>query len=78
MDRGRAANPRADALALVRQRLTMYISKHRHADLDELRRLTEAGQVTPVIDRTWPLAGAPEAIRHLQAGQARGKIAITI
>ena len=63
---------------LVRQRLTMYISGHRQADLEELRRLAEAGQVTPVIDRTWPLAGAPEAIRHLQAGQARGKIAITI
>ena len=56
----------------------MYISGHRQADLEELRRLAEAGQVTPVIDRTWPLAGAPEAIRHLQAGQARGKIAITI
>ena len=63
---------------LVRQRLTTYISGHRQADLEELRRLAEAGQVTPVIDRTWPLAGAPEAIRHLQAGQARGKIAITI
>jgi NADPH:quinone reductase-like Zn-dependent oxidoreductase len=63
---------------LVRQRLTTYISRHRQADLDALRRLTEAGQVTPVIDRTYPLAEAPQAIRRLHEGHARGKIAITI
>jgi len=70
---------RALALSLlVRQRLTMFISRHRQADLDTLRRLTGTGQVTPVIDRTWPLAGAAEAIRYLHAGHVRGKIAITI
>ena len=62
----------------VRQRLTMYISKHRQADLDTLRQLTGTGQVTPLIGRTYPLAGVPEAIRDLQDGHARGKIAITI
>jgi NADPH:quinone reductase-like Zn-dependent oxidoreductase len=64
--------------ALIRQRLTTYVSRHRQADLDTLRRLTEAGQVTPVIDRTYPLAEAPQAIRRLQAGHARGKIVITV
>jgi NADPH:quinone reductase-like Zn-dependent oxidoreductase len=63
---------------LVRQRLTMYISRHRQADLETLRQLAEAGQVTPAIDQTYPLAGAPEALRRLQAGHAQGKIAITI
>jgi NADPH:quinone reductase-like Zn-dependent oxidoreductase len=62
----------------VRQRLTMYISKPRQADLDTLRHLTGTGQVTPLIGRTYPLAGVPEAIRDLQAGHARGKLAITI
>jgi NADPH:quinone reductase-like Zn-dependent oxidoreductase len=69
------------ALALspfARQRLTTYISKHRQADLDTLRQLTGTGQVTPLIGRTYPLAGVPQAIRDLQAGHARGKIAITI
>jgi NADPH:quinone reductase-like Zn-dependent oxidoreductase len=61
----------------VRQRLTMYISKHRQADLDTLRQLTGTGQVTPLIGKTYPLAGVPEAIRDLQAGHGRGKIAIT-
>jgi NADPH:quinone reductase-like Zn-dependent oxidoreductase len=69
------------ALALspfTRQRLTMYISKHRQADLDTLRQLTGTGQVTPLIGQAYPLAGVPEAIRDLRAGTARGKLAITI
>ena len=70
---------RALALSLlVRQRLTTYISRHRQADLETLRRLIEAGQLTPVIGRTYPLSDAPAAIRHLAEGHAQGKIAITI
>jgi NADPH:quinone reductase-like Zn-dependent oxidoreductase len=62
----------------TRQRLTMYVSRHRQADLDTLRQMIETGQVTPVVGRTYPLAGVPEAVHHLQGGHARGKIAITI
>ena len=62
----------------IRQRLTTYISQHRQADLDTLRQLIETGQVTPLIGQTYPLAGLPAAISQLQAGHARGKIAITI
>jgi len=70
---------RALALSpLVRQRLTMYVSRHSQADLDMLRGLIEAGQVTPVLGGTYALAEAAQAIRHLQAGRARGKLAITI
>jgi len=63
---------------LIRQRLTTFVSRHRQADLDTLRQLIETGQVTPVIDRTYPLAEAPQAIRELHAGHARGKIVITV
>jgi len=63
---------------LVRQRLTMYVSRHRRADLDALGRLIEAGQITPVIDRTYPLGEAPVAVRCLAEGHARGKIVITV
>ncbi len=69
------------ALALspfVGQRLTFFVSKHRQADLEALSKFIEAGQVRPVVDQTYPLAEVPDAIRHLEAGQARGKIAITI
>jgi NADPH:quinone reductase-like Zn-dependent oxidoreductase len=69
------------ALALspfIRQRLTMFISKERASDLERLTELIEAGKVTPSIDRTYPLDQVPEAMRHLEAGKVRGKVAITI
>jgi NADPH:quinone reductase-like Zn-dependent oxidoreductase len=69
------------ALALspfVRQRLTAFIAQQRHTDMETLRGLIEAGRVMPVVGATYPLAEAPEALRQLEAGQARGKIAITI
>ena len=70
---------RALALSLlVGQKLTMLASKERHTDLEALTPLLENGQVTPIIDRTYPLAEVPAAMGHLEAGQARGKIAITI
>jgi NADPH:quinone reductase-like Zn-dependent oxidoreductase len=40
--------------------------------------LIEAGKVTPVIDRTFPLARVPDAMRYLESGQARGKVVITV
>ena len=46
--------------------------------LDDLRELIEAGKVTPMIDKTYPLSDAAEAMRHLESGHARGKIVITI
>jgi NADPH:quinone reductase-like Zn-dependent oxidoreductase len=51
--------------------------KERSADLERLTELIEAGQLTPSVDRTYPLDQVPQAMRHLAAGQARGKIAIT-
>ena len=69
------------ALALspfVRQRLTIRIPKETHADIELLGELSEAGQLTPVIDKTYPLADAADAMRYLEAGRARGKIAIAI
>jgi NADPH:quinone reductase-like Zn-dependent oxidoreductase len=69
------------AVALSRftsQRLTTCLCRERFADLERLSELIEAGQLTPCIDRTYPLDQVPEAMRHLAAGKARGKIAITI
>ena len=47
-------------------------------DLLFLQELLAAGQVTPVIDRRYPLAELPDALRYLQKGQARGKLVITL
>jgi NADPH:quinone reductase-like Zn-dependent oxidoreductase len=72
-------NLRAVALSrLVGQRLRMLGSKPRQDDLQTLRELIEAGKVTPVVDRTFPLPETPEAIRHLLRGHGRGKIVITV
>ncbi len=62
----------------VRQRLTSSLNRERGSDLERLTALIEAGQVTPSIDRTYPLDQAPEAMRRLEAGQVRGKVAITM
>jgi NADPH:quinone reductase-like Zn-dependent oxidoreductase len=43
-----------------------------------LRELIEAGKVTPVIDRTFPLSQVPEAIRYLESGRTAGKVVITV
>jgi len=47
-------------------------------DLVVLKELIEAGKVTPVIDRTYPLSETPEAFRYLDKGHARGKVVITV
>jgi NADPH:quinone reductase-like Zn-dependent oxidoreductase len=47
-------------------------------DLVVLKEIIEAGEVTPVIDRTYPLREVPEAIRYLEEGHARGKVVITV
>ena len=64
--------------AFVRQRLTTFISTQRLADIEELSKLAEGGQLTAPLDRSYPLAEAPEAIDRLSAGGARGKIAVTV
>ena len=62
----------------VSQRLVSFLAKPSTEDLQVMRELIEAGKVSPVIDRTYPLSDTPEAIRHLEEGHARGKIVITV
>lgn len=50
----------------------------RPEDLRTLGELIESGALTPVVDRTYPLARVPDALRHLRAGRVRGKIAIRV
>jgi len=69
------------ALALspfVSQRLAPFEAKPSKDDLQVMKELIEAGKITPVIDRTYPLNEVAEAIRYLEAGHARGKVVITV
>jgi NADPH:quinone reductase-like Zn-dependent oxidoreductase len=62
----------------VDQTLTTFIAGENHRDMLVLKELVEAGEVTPVIDRSFPLAEVPEAIRYLEQGRARGKVVIDV
>ncbi len=62
----------------VDHRLRTFLVSPNSEDLVFLKELIEAGKVTPVIDRAYPLSETPEAIGHVGEGHARGKIAITV
>ncbi len=69
------------ALALspfVRQRLTMLASKERASDLEPLTELIEAGEVIPSLEQAYPLDQVADALRRLEAGDVRGKLAVTV
>ena len=70
---------RAAALSpFVSQTLRSPGTKRCRRDLEYLTELIEAGEVTPVIDRTHSLGEVPEAIRYLERGHARGKVVIAV
>jgi NADPH:quinone reductase-like Zn-dependent oxidoreductase len=62
----------------VRQRASMFMAGISTADLALVASLIEAGKVTPVIDRTFPLAEAADAMRLLETGHTRGKIIVNV
>ena len=75
---GRAV--RAMALSpFVGQRLgtPWFLAGENSADLDELRRLIESGQVKPVVSSVVELRNVPDAMRDLVAGRVQGKVVIT-
>ena len=63
---------------LVGQRLRSFFSKPKGADLVVLKELLEAGKITPVIDRTFPLSETAEAIRYVGERSTQGKTVITV
>jgi NADPH:quinone reductase-like Zn-dependent oxidoreductase len=70
---------RAVALSpLIGQRLTMTMAKEHHDGLDRLAAFVEDGTVTPSVERSYELHEAADAMRHLVAGQARGKLVIRV
>ena len=60
------------------QTLGNFLVSTNHADLATLAEMIEAGTVTPVIDRIYPLSQVAQAIDHVGTGHARGKVAITV
>ena len=60
------------------QTLGNFLVSPKHADLVALKELIEAGKVSPVMDRTYPLSEVRKAIDHVGAGHTQGKVAISV
>jgi NADPH:quinone reductase-like Zn-dependent oxidoreductase len=62
----------------VGQKLGTFVSRENQEDLLVLKELVDAGKVTPVVDRVYPLRDVADAIRYMREGRARGKVAIAV
>lgn len=65
-------------VAFSDQQFVGLLAEVRTEDLDFLRGLIESGRVRPVIERTYALAEAPDAIRHVETGRTRGKVVVRV
>jgi len=54
------------------------MARPNRADLEVLKDLIEAGQVRPIIDRTYRLSETAEALKYVGEGHVRGKVVITV
>ena len=64
--------------AFIGQTLRPLTTRRSRQDLEQVRDLIEDGKVTPVIEAIYPLSASAEAVRHLEAGRVRGKLAIPV
>ncbi len=62
----------------ARERIVLLTATPRRELLAMLRELAEAGEVVPVIDRTYTLSEVPEAVHYLEVEHARAKVAVSI
>lgn len=62
----------------VGQRLGFFVNKENAADLVALAGLADAGAISPMVDRVYPLAETADAIRHLLDGRVTGKVVVTV
>jgi NADPH:quinone reductase-like Zn-dependent oxidoreductase len=69
----------ASALSpLVGQRLRNVVSKESRDDLLDLKGFVEAGQMRPIVDRTYSLDDAAQALRDEDEGHGRGKKVVVV
>ncbi|MEU4442850.1 NAD(P)-dependent alcohol dehydrogenase [Actinosynnema sp. NPDC050801] len=62
----------------TRRRMAPLLARTTRADLEELARLAESGQLRTVVGHTYPLSDAARAVEHVAAGHARGKVVVTV
>jgi NADPH:quinone reductase-like Zn-dependent oxidoreductase len=71
---GRQAPAAAFSLCTAQRFETFWVARPTDADLDTLTGMIESGDVTPAVDRAWPLADIATGMRDLERGSVRGKI----
>jgi NADPH:quinone reductase-like Zn-dependent oxidoreductase len=70
---------RAQVLSpFIGQHLGTFIASEHAGGLRELTTLIESGRLTPVLDRSYPLADTAAAVRYLLDARAVGKLAIAL
>jgi NADPH:quinone reductase-like Zn-dependent oxidoreductase len=62
----------------VGQSLVTFMAKQSRQDLLTLKQMIDEGKVRPVVERTYSLAEAAEAVRHVGAHHARGKVVLSL
>ena len=62
----------------VSQRIAMVMNKEHYSGLEQLAMLATEGAIASFMDRPYPLAETPDAVRHLATGKAAGKVVITV
>ncbi len=62
----------------VSQSLCLVNTAEDTATLEEIRGLLEAGSLRGVIDRSYPLQQAGEAVRLVEEGSPRGKVVVSV
>lgn len=65
-------------LLASRLKAKFFIADFNRADMNVLRELAESGKLRSVVDRTYTLAEAPEALRAMGEGHVQGKLVIRI
>ena len=58
-------------------RMAGFLATHNQPDITTLAEMLAAGTIRPVVDRSFPLAEAADAVRHMEAG-AQGKVVIAV
>lgn len=62
----------------ISQKLEFFLADLNPQDLALLAGMAQAGKLTPVIDKAWPLADIQTAMRYLETGHARGKVVVKV
>ncbi len=62
----------------VHQRLISVSGKPNAPDLETLAAMVDAGDIAPVVERIYPFAEVPDAMRHLEDGHPKGKVVVTV